>query len=103
MIYICSPYRANTEEQLQKHIEYARELTRAELLAGRCPVAVHLYMTQCLDEDKPEERSIGLAAGIGASHHCHKMVVGKRFGISEGMSGEIRTAEELGIEIEYRD
>ena len=101
MVYICSPYRAADEETLQRNIEYAKELTREALLRGDAPVTVHLYMTQCLTEEIPEEREIGLTAGREIIEKCDSMLVGYRYGISEGMDAEIRRAKEKGICIQY--
>lgn len=101
MIYICSPYRASTEEQLQQHIEYAKELTREALLRGDAPVTVHLYMTQCLTEEDAAERGIGLAAGQDIIERCDAVLVGYRFGISEGMEQEMKIAKAKGIRIQY--
>ena len=101
LVYICSPYRATDAETLQRNIEYAKTLTRAALLRGECPVAIHLYMTQCLDESIGEERKIGLAAGTEILRRCDLVIVGMKYGISEGMAAEIRCAEENGIFIEY--
>lgn len=103
VVYICSPYRADTEEQLQQHIEYAKELTREALLKGDAPVTVHLYMTQCLNEVDETERGCGLTAGRAIVEKCETMFVGSRFGISEGMAGEIGRAKEKGICIQYHD
>ena len=101
LIYICSPYRAENETILQRNIDYARELTRNALLQGGVPVATHLYMTQCLDESIKGERRIGLAAGTEILRRCDLVIVGMKYGISEGMAAEIRRAEENGIFIEY--
>lgn len=59
LLYVCSPYRG----EIRRNKEYARELTKAALNSGFAPVTVHLYMTEVLDEEKPEERSRGMAAG----------------------------------------
>ena len=101
MVYICSPYRAADEETLQRNIEYAKELTREALLRGDAPVTVHLYMTQCLAEEIPEEREIGLTAGREIIEKCDSMLVVYRYGISVGMDAEIRRALEIGICILY--
>ena len=45
--YICSPYRARTETELDENIDYAQELTRRALIAGVAPITPHLYLTQC--------------------------------------------------------
>lgn len=101
LIYICSPYRVTDAETLRRNVEYAKGLTRTILLRGDCPVTPHLYMTQCLDESIEEERKIGLAAGTEILRRCDAVVVGMKYGISEGMAAEIRCAEENGIFIEY--
>lgn len=103
IVYICSPYRATDAEALERNIEYAKALTRAVLLRGECPVTPHLFMTMCLDESIKEERNIGLAAGQAIIEKCEKMLVGSRFGISEGMVGEIKKAKEKGISIQYHE
>ena len=60
-------------------------------------------MTQCLNENDLEERSIGMAAGLQLLAGCDFVVIGDRYGISEGMDTEMRLAEELGIELVKAD
>lgn len=100
-VYICSPYRAADEATLKRNIEYAKKLTREALMRGDAPITVHLYMTQCLTEEIEEERNIGLAAGQSIVDRCDAMLVGYRYGISEGMEKEIKRAKEKGIQIQY--
>ena len=101
LVYICSPYRATDAETLQRNIKYAKTLTRAALLRGECPVTAHLYMTQCLDESIEGERKIGLAAGTEILRRCDLVIVGMKYGISEGLAAEIQCAKDRGILIEY--
>lgn len=61
-VYICSPYRAKDGAELDRNIDYAQQLTRQALEAGLAPITPHLYMTQCMDDKKPEERARGMAA-----------------------------------------
>ena len=86
---------------MQRNIKYAKTLTRAALLRGECPVTAHLYMTQCLDESIEGERKIGLAAGTEILRRCDLVIVGMKYGISEGMAAEIQCAKDRGILIEY--
>ncbi len=102
-VYICSPYRAHSSAELDRNIEYVQEITRQVLRAGYAPITPHLYMTQCLNENDPEERSIGMAAGLQLLAGCDFVVIGDRYGISEGMDTEMRLAEELGIELVKAD
>ena len=101
LVYICSPYRATDAETLKRNVKYAKALTKTTLLRGDCPITPHLYMTQCLDENSEKERSIGLAAGTEILRRCDRVVVGMKYGISEGMAAEIQCAKDGGILIEY--
>ena len=103
LIYICSPYRAKDEETLKRNIEYAKELTREVLLRGDAAITVHLYMTQCLTEEVKAERNVGLKAGMDILRRCDGIVVGKRFGMSEGMSQEIQCAKDGNMKLEYKE
>lgn len=98
-VYICSPYRAKDSAELDRHIDYAQQLTRQALEAGLAPITPHLYMTQCLNEDKPQERAIGMAAGLELMKSCAFVIAGTKYGISEGMKREIATAIKLQIPV----
>ena len=103
LVYICSTYRATDAETLERNIEYAKALTRAALLRGEWPVTPHLFMTMCLDENIEEERNTGLAAGAEILRRCDRVIVGMKYGISEGMGAEIQCAKDRGILIEYTE
>ena len=97
-VYICSPYRAKNEAELDRNIEYAQELTRQAIEASLAPITPHLYLTQCLHEDRPEERAAGMTAGLALLKSCDFMIVGVKYGISDGMRAEMAVANSLGIE-----
>ncbi len=96
--YICSPYRAKDRCQMERNLEYARAITSAALWEGLAPVAPHLYIAQCLDDENPEERARGMAAGIELLKNCDLVIIGDRYGISEGMGREIIAARVEGID-----
>ena len=102
-VYICSPYRAKDGAQLDRNIDYAQALTKQAIEAGLAPITPHLYMTQCLNEDKPEQRAAGMAAGLTLLKSCDFVIVGVKYGISEGMSAEIAEADAAGIEVVNAD
>ena len=102
-VYICSPYRAKDGAELDRNIDYAQELTRQALHANLAPITPHLYMTQCLDESKTEERTEGLTAGLALLKICDFIIVGVKYGISEGMRREIAAADAAGIEVVNAD
>ena len=101
--YICSPYRARTEAELDRNIEYAQEITRRALLAGIAPITPHLYITQCLSDDKRAERAVGVAAGLEILKGCDFVIAGIKHGIRAGMSREIALADMAGIDVVNAD
>lgn len=94
-VYICSPYRGDVE----KNVENAALYTKRALMMG-CAVEVpHLSYTLALDDSVPEEREIGILAGLEKLHGCDEIWV---FGLenpSEGMKREIAEAREWGIPV----
>lgn len=92
LLYVCSPYRGDTK----RNKEYARKLTRAALDNGFIPVTVHLYLTEATDDTNPEERVRGMAAGMKILENCKYIMVGDRYGISEGMKAELTFAAVKG-------
>lgn len=93
LCYICSPFRGD----IKRNKEYARELTKAAITNGFAPITVHLYITEVTDDNDPEERKIGMAAGMRILEHCKYILIGNRYGISEGMKAEITKAAIKGI------
>ena len=92
LLYVCSPYRGDTK----RNKEYARKLTRAAIDNGFVPVTVHLYLTEATDDTNPEERVRGMAAGMKILENCKYILIGDRYGISEGMKAEMTFAAVKG-------
>lgn len=99
LAYICSPYRAKTGAELDNHIEYAQALTRLALKAGLAPITPHLYLTKVINESKETERRIGLTAGQELLTKCDLMIIGNKYGVSEGMQEEIEIARSKQITV----
>lgn len=93
LCYICSLYRGDIE----RNTEYAKELTRIALDCGYTPITPHLYLTQVLNEEDPEQRKRGMAAGEELLRNCKYIFIGSKYGLSEGMLSEIQIALEAGI------
>lgn len=94
-VYICSPCRGDYINNIANAKKYCREA----VMTGVLPIAPHIYFTQFLDDLVPEERETGLAVGLELLKLCDEVWV---YGIenpSEGMSAEIRLAEQLGIPV----
>ena len=99
LCYICSPYRGDTE----RNVKYAQELTRRAVCTSHIPITPHLYITQALDDRNPEERALGMEAGLHLLEPCECIMIGGRYGISEGMRHEIERARRLGKTFLYAD
>ena len=84
-----------------RNLSYARELVKQELELGLAPICPHLYLPQILDDNKPKEREQALRVGLELLESCDVLLVGARYGISEGMREEIDRAQELGLSIHF--
>lgn len=93
LAYICSPYRGNAYQRI-RNIAYARHITRVALELGYTPIATHLYLPQILNDNIPAQRRRGLRAGKEILNACGTIIIGARYGISEGMAAEIEAAAE---------
>ena len=97
--YICSPYRANDKKQRKQYDEYAKELTKIAIDSGIAPITPHMYHTHVLDDSNKEDRAAGLAAGISLLYKCDVLIFGDKYGVSEGMYGEVQEARAQGIPV----
>jgi hypothetical protein len=94
LVYVCSPYRGDTEYNARR----ARSYCRFAISRNATPIAPHLHFTQFLDDNVNRERRIGISCGIEVLKRCDQLWC---FGavISEGMKAEIQAAQRLGIPI----
>lgn len=90
-VFICSPYRGDTEGNVEKAGEYCRQA----IGEGYLPIAPHLYFTQFLNDDDKKERNQGIMAGLEMLEMCDEVWV---YGtaISEGMAREIAYSKLIG-------
>jgi hypothetical protein len=95
-VYIASPFRGDTET----NVNNARRYARFAYARGYLPIAPHLYLPQFLDDGVPDERATALAWGLEALAACRELWV---FGetVSEGMAKEIREARRLRIPVRH--
>lgn len=96
LVYICSPYRGNTNE----NIENARKYSRFAVVHHSIPIAPHLLFSQFLDDTLGEERQTAMFMNYVLLTKCVQLWV---FGssISEGMEQEIRWAKRRHMPIRY--
>jgi hypothetical protein len=99
-VFIASPYAGS----IHVNTAYARTCMADSLRRGEAPYAPHLLYTQpfVLNDNVPEEREKGMAAGMRFLIVCDKLAVYVDRGISSGMKREIDTGLRLGTPIEFR-
>jgi len=99
-VVLESPYAGDIEA----NTEFARECMRDCLRRGESPYASHIFFgtTGVLDEHKPEERRLGIDAGLAWGPAAARTVVYIDRGISGGMLEGILRAERDGRPIQYR-
>lgn len=100
LVYICSPYRADTAEGMEdnrqsaiKACEHAYSFGRmiGEMVVPITPLVNFPY----LDENNVEDREQALKAGLAFLSRCDEVWVAGDH-VSEGMRGEIRAAVRTG-------
>jgi len=98
LVVIETPFKGHG----QKGIEYAQKALKDSLLRGEYPFASHLLYTQVLDDKNPEERNLGIEAGLTWCKNADLTAVYIDLGISEGMIEGILDAQKEGRKIEFR-
>ena len=99
-VIVESPFAGDVE----RNLKYLRACMHDCLMRGEAPFASHGLYTQpgVLDDNIPEERERGIAAGFAWRDVAHATVVYTDLGISKGMQYGIRHADENRIKVEYR-
>ena len=100
LVQMESPYTGDIE----RNLAYARDAMRDCFMRGEAPFASHLLYTQAgvLDDKLPDERSLGIGAGLLWGAHATLVVIYTDLGISGGMAAAIRRANQDMRQIEYR-
>lgn len=83
LVIMESPFAGD----VQANIKYARQAISDSLHRGEAPIASHLLYTQegILDDLIPEERKLGITAGLEWRRVCEKQVFYTDRGWSSGM------------------
>ena len=96
IVYICSPYSGDTE----RNVENAKRYSRFAVDHHYLPVTPHIYFTQFMDDNIPEERDTAIFMNWVLMSKCVELWV---FGdiISSGMKAEIGRAKRKHMKIRY--
>lgn len=89
LVIIESPYAGDIDE----NVTYARSAMRDSLFRGEYPIASHLLYTQpgILDDSLPDERALGIEAGLAWRAVADRAV----FYVDRGWSNGMRAAREI--------
>lgn len=100
LVVVESPYAGDVE----KNVNYARACMRDCFLRREYPFASHLLYTQpgVLDDKNPEERKLGIKAGLEWVKVAEATIVYTDLGITDGMKLGIERASLDGRVVEYR-
>ena len=97
-VVVESPYAGAVEE----NVAYAERALLDSLRRGEAPVASHLLYTLVLDDDVPEDRSLGIGAGLAWMRVADLVAVYWDRGISPGMFAAIEAAQSAGVPVDFR-
>jgi len=88
----------------EQNVAYARACLYDSLLRGEAPLASHLLYTQpgVLDDTIPEERTLGIEAGLAWGHAAEATVVYLDHGVSRGMIFGVERAIREGRPVDLR-
>jgi hypothetical protein len=94
LVIIESPYAGDIEANTL----YARQCMRHSVMRGEAPIASHLLYTQpdILDEHNPEERALGIKAGLAWRRVAELHVFYTDRGWSSGMKGALTLIRKEG-------
>lgn len=96
LVYICSPFAGDVEN----NVNMARVYSRFAVRNACIPIAPHLLFPQFMDDSIPAERAIGISMGMVLLGKCEQLwVFGSR--VSQGMAAEIEKAEKKKMPVRY--
>lgn len=98
LVILETPYAGD----VMANIQYARRCLKDCLDRGEAPIASHLTYTQVLDDNDPQQRALGIEAGLAWMRVADASVIYTDLGISEGMRKGIEAARFAGIPTEMR-
>lgn len=104
LVVLESPYAAPTPEGIERNVRYARACVADCFRRGEAAIVSHLLYTQpgILRDEVPEERALGIEAGLLWGEKAEATVVYTDVGTSRGVEAGIQRAKDSGRPIEYR-
>lgn len=97
-VFVVSPFSGDVEA----NVKYAIACVRDCFDRGETPLAGHLHYPQCLNDEIPAERQLGMAAGVVWMGAADRVVVYIDRGFSSGMLSDIESASKKQKRVEFR-
>lgn len=101
-VIIESPYRGANQAERLRNVSYLKRCIRDCIMGGESPYASHGLLPGALDEDKVEERMLGIVAGFEWWDAAELIVFYTDCGWSSGMSTAKARAFGLNKPCEFR-
>jgi hypothetical protein len=100
LVVIESPFAGDH----QRNARYLDACLADCLRRGEAPFASHGLYTRpgVLDDTKPEERRLGIAAGFAWRRHADATIAYLDLGVTAGMQAGVSHSEKIGIPVEHR-
>lgn len=100
LVILESPFAGDVE----RNIAYAKKCMKDCFKRNEAPFASHLLYTQAgiLDDNNPEERKLGINAGLLWGKVAEETVVYCDLGITEGMKEGIHRAQQEKRPVKFR-
>jgi hypothetical protein len=100
LVIVESPFAGN----IAQNVEYARAAVRDSVMRGEAPISSHLLFTQAgvLYEYVPEERQMGIEAGLAWGRVATYAAFYIDHGISPGMADALEHYSRMGLQIKVR-
>lgn len=101
LIYVCSPYRAETDDEIKRNVKNALMYSEYVISEACVPLAPHLLYPRFLNDAVENDRTIGMICAHTLLCRCDELWVFGENGISEGMMQEIFEAQRMGMQIRW--
>jgi hypothetical protein len=101
-VIIESPYRGANQAERLRNASYLKRCIRDCIMHNESPYASHGLLPGALDEDKAQERLLGIQAGYEWWFAAEAIIFYVDYGWSTGMTIARERCGQLGMSIEIR-
>lgn len=91
-----------TPAEVARNVRYLKRATLDSLRRGEAPFASCLIYPQVLDDATPEERKLGIEAGLAWAGGAHGVAFYADHGLSDGVAQGLARHEANGIDVDRR-